>query len=102
MPRTCTICRHPERRDIDADLKAGMPYRAIAQRYSISKDAVSRHRASHVSLYTTPLLATVTKIRGLLDDAETSANFSVCLRMVQEARHCVEELAMQLERGIAR
>jgi hypothetical protein len=95
MPRNCTICRHPERRDIDADLKAGMPYRAIAQRYSISKDAVSLHRR-HIPPQTRPALVTATKIVAFLDDAETSANFNVCLRMVQEARRCLKELVTQL------
>jgi len=49
MPRTCTICMHPDREAIDAALVAGEPYRGIAQRYAASPDAVFRHRSDHVT-----------------------------------------------------
>jgi hypothetical protein len=83
MPRKCSICRHPKRHQIEADLQAGSPYRDVARQYGLSKDAVSRHRASHVSLHTTPALATVTKIEALLHEAETSATWNISLLMVQ-------------------
>jgi hypothetical protein len=102
MPRTCTICRHAKRPEIEADLRAGLPYRDVARRHSVSKDAVSRHRASHVSLHTTPALATVTKIIALLEQAETASMWNATLLTVREARHCVEELLMQLKYGIER
>lgn len=44
MPRTCTICIHERRADIDAALLAGEPYRGIAKRYGASASAVLRHR----------------------------------------------------------
>ena len=96
MPRNCTVCRHAQRYEIEADLQAGLSYRDAARQYSISKDAVSRHRASHVSLHTTPALATAAKIMALLNQAETSATWNVNLLAVREARHCVEELLVQL------
>ena len=102
MPRTCSICRHPQRHAIEADLRAGSSYRDVGRRYNISKDAVSRHRASHVSLHTTPALATVTKIIALLEQAETASMWNATLLTVREARHCVEELLMQLKYGIER
>jgi hypothetical protein len=43
-----------------------------------------------------PAVATATRIMALLDEAETSANFNVCLRVVQDARRCVKELLTQL------
>ena len=102
MPRTCTVCRHAKRHEIEADLQAGLPYRDVARRHSISKDAVSRHRASHVSLHTTPALATATKIIALLNQAETASMWNASLLTVREARHCVEELLMQLNYKIER
>jgi hypothetical protein len=96
MPRNCIVCRHAKRHEIEDDLRAGLSYRDVARRHNISKDAVSRHRASHVPLHTTPALATATKIMALLDEAETSANWNVSLIMVQEARRCVKELLTQL------
>jgi hypothetical protein len=102
MPRTCTICRHPERPDIEADLRAGLPYRDVARRYGISKDAVSRHRANHVSLHATPALATATKIMDLLNRAETASMWNTTLVTLKEVRRCVEELMKQQTYGIER
>jgi hypothetical protein len=95
MPRTCTICRHARRHEIEADLQAGLPYRDVARRYGISKDAVSRHRR-HVSLHTTPARATVTRVLTLLSEAETASMWNTTLVRVREARQCVEELLTQL------
>ena len=102
MPRNCRACRHAERQAIEADLRVGLSYRDIARRYNISKDVICRHRASHVSLHTTPALATVTKIIALLEQAETASMWNATLLTVREARHCVEELLMQLKYGIER
>jgi hypothetical protein len=100
MPRTCTICRHPERPDIEADLRAGLPYRDIARRRDISRHALWRHRTHHVSLHSATALATARKIIALLDKAETSSTWNATLLMGREARHCVEELLVQLNVGI--
>ena len=48
MPRTCTICQHPQRAEIDAALVAGMPIRSIAFQIGVSHTAIQRHKA-HVS-----------------------------------------------------
>lgn len=44
MARVCTVCTHPDRDEIDAELVQGTPYRDIARQYSVSKDAVARHK----------------------------------------------------------
>ncbi|HEY1387189.1 MAG TPA: hypothetical protein VGF38_01495 [Ktedonobacterales bacterium] len=44
MPRTCTVCSHSQRAQIDAALVSGTPYRDIAGRFQVSKTAVERHR----------------------------------------------------------
>lgn len=49
MPRTCTICRHPEVEGIDADLINGKSIRDIASRRLVSRQSVHRHKAEHVS-----------------------------------------------------
>jgi len=49
MGRTCTVCQHPERKALDAALVAvESPYRDIARRYGLSKDALLRHKADHL------------------------------------------------------
>jgi hypothetical protein len=48
MPRTCTVCSHPERAAIDRALVAGASLRDIAGQYRVSKSAAERHRADHL------------------------------------------------------
>jgi hypothetical protein len=44
MPRTCTVCRHQNRNDIDLALIRPDSLRDIALRYGTSKSALERHR----------------------------------------------------------
>jgi hypothetical protein len=44
MPRTCSVCAHEQRREIDAALLNETPLRNIAQRYGTSATALHRHR----------------------------------------------------------
>ena len=43
MPRTCTICAHPQRTDIESAIASNTSYRTIAGRYGTSKSSVERH-----------------------------------------------------------
>ena len=92
MAPTCSICRHPMRHDIEAELRAGTPYRDIAPRHNVSKDALSRHRANHMSRHTATGLAAAAEIMSILDRAATSPTWHLTLLAVQEARRFVEEL----------
>jgi hypothetical protein len=51
----CTVCNHKARDAIDEALVAGRPVRHVATTFGLSKDAVHRHKRSHVD----PRLATV-------------------------------------------
>ena len=48
MPRTCTVCTHPERAAIDKALVAGGPYRSIAKHFGTSAQDRLRHKESHL------------------------------------------------------
>lgn len=48
MPRTCTVCHHTQRAEIDAALVAGASFRSIALQMGVSHMAIQRHKA-HVS-----------------------------------------------------
>ena len=48
MPRTCTVCVHPQRAAIDEALVAGQPYRSVAEHFGASAPAVLRHKESHI------------------------------------------------------
>ena len=96
MPRICTICRHPERQVIEADLTAGITYRDVALRHNVSRHALWRHRANHISLNTVTELATAAKIAALLDQAATANTWSATLLTIRDARRYVEELVAML------
>jgi hypothetical protein len=49
MPRSCSICTHPQRQAIDQALMAGVVFRNIAQRFGTSTTAVHRHRHEHLT-----------------------------------------------------
>ena len=112
MPRTCTVCAHPERAILDAALVRGEPLRDIAGRYAVSKSAVARHKAEHLpaSLVKATAAAEVADADRLLRDAgalrakavslllaaERAGDLRTALAGVREARGCVELLARLL------
>lgn len=50
MPRTCSICSHPERQAIDRALLAdSRSFRDVARQYGVSKDALLRHKNDHLA-----------------------------------------------------
>ena len=100
--RTCTVCRWPELNDIEAALRASIPYRDIARQHGLSKDSLSRHRASHLSPIigapgapNTPqieLSAGYARILACLDSAEQGDTWNLTLLAVREARSRMEAL----------
>jgi hypothetical protein len=48
MPRTCTICSHPDRAEIDRALLDTDSLRDIAGRFDVSRSALDRHKADHL------------------------------------------------------
>ncbi len=48
MPRSCTVCEHPERGALDKALAAGASNRSVASLYDVSEAAVRRHKGNHL------------------------------------------------------
>lgn len=48
MPRTCTVCTHPQKAAIDKGLIAGTPLRTIAEHNGLSATALHRHKEDHL------------------------------------------------------
>lgn len=49
MPRTCTVCTHAARPEIDGALLSGDSLRNIAKQFSLSAAALNRHKKEHLS-----------------------------------------------------
>ncbi len=113
MPRTCTVCAHPERETIDRALVAGEPSRQIAARYgSLSRPAIQRHGENHLPATllkaseaeevarADDLLFQVRDLQehalNILDKAEDAGELGIALRAIKEARGNFELLAKLL------
>ncbi len=109
MGRKCSICQHPKVYEINQAIIAGDPYRDIAQKYGVSKDALYRHARSHLPKTLSKAYQARESAQGddllkrakeyedkavqLLKKAEQAEDFSTALRGVREARASLELLA---------
>lgn len=48
MGRSCTVCHHPDREEIDHALVGGRPMTTLAAEKDLSKDALRRHKDEHL------------------------------------------------------
>ena len=108
MPRTCTVCRHANRADIDKALITRQAFRTIAGQFGVSKTALMRHHDDHLpaSLVRAQRAREATQADGLcqvldlrdealgvLDEAKQEGDLRVRLVAIHEACRCVELLA---------
>ncbi len=113
MPRSCTICEHPEREAIDEALVAGESSAKIAGRYrTIDERAIRRHKANHLPAklvmaqaaeevaQADTLLGQVRDLQrralDILDKAEEAGELRTALGAIREARGNLELLAKLL------
>jgi hypothetical protein len=52
VPRTCCVCRHPNRLAIEQAMVARISLRTIAEQFGPSKDSVMRHRSHAIDAIT--------------------------------------------------
>lgn len=106
MGRTCTICSHPRRNEIESDLLAQVSYRDIAARHGVSPSALTRHMDGHISealiavkakrddadalslLAQTDAL--LRKVEAILDKALEDGKSTTALAAIREARGMLE------------
>jgi hypothetical protein len=112
----CSVCEHPEARNIATALLAGASVRDVAARYRLTKSTVARHHRLHLIPRLTPTEQAVPAIVQAIDDqnlrfdvmasmrelhtrtlalltkAEESNDIHVALRAVREARGNLELL----------
>jgi hypothetical protein len=108
VPRTCTVCLHPDRPAIDQMLVNRRPFRTIAGQMQLSKSALIRHHDDHLpaQLAQAQQAVEVAQAEDLLDQvrilrskavdllrkAEAAGDYRTALAGVREARACVELL----------
>jgi hypothetical protein len=108
VARSCTVCVHPERDEIDAAIVGPESNRSIAGRFSLSESSLQRHAAAHVSealariasnrvdesnrSLLARLEALVGRVEAILDQAEQSGKVTTALSAVRELRSLLELL----------
>ena len=112
MPRSCTVCEHPEREAMDRALVGGASNRSVASLYDVSEAATRRHKANHLPATLAKaheadeaargddLLADVRDLRDrtltILRGAEDAKEHRTALSAIREARSNLELLARLL------
>jgi hypothetical protein len=113
MPRTCTVCAHADRPKIDRTLVVGQEaLRTIADRFSVSKTALGRHKENHLpatlvsareaeeAVIADDLFSQVRDLQGrafvILDRAEGAGDLRTALGAIREARGNLELLTRLL------
>jgi hypothetical protein len=59
MAPACTICTHPQRSLIEADLLARVPRDEVLRKYQVSNGAIARHRSGHMGAVTAAVSAQI-------------------------------------------
>lgn len=106
VARVCTICEHPERDAIDAELTRVESSYSIAARFDVSASAVQRHAKRHLS----PALAVMQtagqaesratlldRVEGLIARAEAMFAVASGEGKASQALDLLKELRLQLE-----
>ena len=113
MPRSCTVCAHPKREEMDRALVEGVSAAEISGRYrTVGERAVRRHRSNHLpaKLVMAEKAAEVAEADNLLDQvgdlqrralaildkAEEAGELKTALSAIREARGNLELLAKLL------
>lgn len=88
MARTCTVCTHPKRDEIDAALIAQEPIRDIAGRTGTTKSALDRHR-QHIA-------AGLVKAKEAKEEARADSLLDAVRRLADDA-HRIRRKAEKAE-----
>jgi len=112
MPRSCTVCNHPDREEIDRALIGGEANTHLSSVFAVSEQALRRHKGSHLParLVMAEKAEEVAQADDLLDQlkdlqrrtlaileaAETTNQHRTALSAIREARSNLELLAKLL------
>ena len=112
MPRSCTVCEHPEREAIDRALVGETSNLSVSSLFGVSESAVRRHKVNHLPAKLVMAQAAeevaeadslLDQVRGLQDrayailgKAEAAGELRTALGAIREARGNLELLAKLL------
>ena len=108
MPRTCTICGHPKRTEIDTALLRSDSLRNVVEHFSVSIGSLFRHRQRHLPVTIAHakearetemgenLMEEARRLHaralGILGKAEAAGQLETALKAIREVRGILELL----------
>jgi hypothetical protein len=109
MPRTCSVCKHPEADAINAAILRNDSFRTMASRFGMSTASLQRHKAAHIAemlkkakeaaevIQAADLLESIRSLHArtleILRSAEKEKRWETALKAIQQARNNLELLA---------
>ncbi len=105
MPRTCTVCRHPKREDVDRALLRGESLRHLEKRVGIPRTSLWRHKRhstaalarageaieiAHAGQLAEELTALIGDAHRLKKQAERNSDTVTALKAIHELCRLVE------------
>ena len=112
MPRSCTVCNHPDREKIDRALVGGEANTQLSSLFAVSEQALRRHKGSHLPArlvmaekaeevaQADDLLTQMQDLQrrtlAILEAAESTNQHRTALSAIREARSNLELLAKLL------
>ena len=102
MTRTCTVCNHKDIEEINKLLLCSGSYRDIARQFGLSKDAISRHKESHIPelLSKSNDIKEIVSADSLLVKVEEEANFVREMRVLAAAEGDIELALKAVDRAL--
>ena len=102
MTRTCTVCNHKDIEEINKLLLCSGSYRDIARQFGLSKDAISRHKESHIPelLSKSNDIKEIVSADSLLIKVEEEANFVREMRVLAAADGDIELALKAVDRAL--
>jgi hypothetical protein len=86
MPRTCTVCTHERRGEIDRALVSGTSFRIISKRCSVSPSALFRHKRDHLPAHLVRAKEEETVGEAIDVVRQLKAINVACLEILQKSR----------------
>lgn len=86
MPRSCTICTHEKRSEIEAAVVKGASFRVIASQFSVGDASIQRHAASHIQASVSNSQAVKEEARGIDVVNQLKAINAITLSILKNAR----------------
>ena len=84
MSRTCTVCRHQKRDEIDRALLEGQTFRYLSEHFGCSETALFRHKKSHIP-------KALARIREIEEEVGAATLFDRLREINDEARAILKE-----------